>query len=121
MSSFDKYFLSVCFVALVLTAAFVTLVGCATTRQEIRIETCDAYIERVAKARLVGGGKVANAAVEVTKDGVVLIIQIVNEGKVFAEVLVDTPTLARRAEEKGMKPAGECERGGKTWQAFSAN
>lgn len=99
--------------------AFLRLVaGCQTPQQ---LENCDAYMARVAGAHIAAGGQVAAASAEVTPDGVVLFLQVVNvqAGRVNTEVLVDTDALAAKVKADKLTPAGQCSRGGKTWQAFT--
>lgn len=95
--------------------------ACTTTEQAPTPEHCDAYLQRTVQAHLTAGGLVAGGNGEITPDGVVLSIQVVNTttGKLHTEVVTDTETMAKRIKRAGLTATGTCERGGKVWQMFS--
>lgn len=96
------------------------LTGCSTTGTPA-LEHCDAYLQRTVKAHVDGGGLVAAGGGEITPDGIVLTIQIVNTstGKMHTEVVTDTERMGARIVRAGLIAGGVCERGGKSWLIFS--
>lgn len=126
MNEFDKGYWTGFIVALLsVVVGFgtsVLLSGCATINDApTKLEDCDEFIVRRVEghARLrtlpIGSGTA------VTKDGIILWIQLFNahSRKIHLEVLVDTDRAEKAAAAEGLKRVGVCDRGGRTWYALS--